>query len=58
MLRYIGPDDKILLSSGYGNQVITKILIKETDVQHSGTYQCEPGASPTAKVNVHVLDGM
>ena len=24
---------------------------------HSGIYQCEPGAAPTAKVNVHVLDG-
>ena len=29
----------------------------ETDVLHSGIYQCEPGAAPTAKVNVHVLDG-
>ena len=58
MLKYIGPDGKMLRSSGYDNQVVTKILIKETDVHHSGTYQCEPGASPSAKVNVHVLDGM
>ena len=57
MLKYIGPDGKMLRSSGYDNQVVTKILIKETDVHHSGTYQCEPGASPSAKVNVHVLDG-
>ena len=57
MLKYIGPDRKMLSSSGYDNQVVTKILIKETEVHHSGTYQCEPGASPSAKVNVHVLDG-
>ena len=56
MLRYI-DDSKLLRSSGYDNQVVTKILIKETDVQHSGSYQCEPGASPAAKVNVYVVDG-
>jgi hypothetical protein len=31
--------------------------VAETDVQHSGSYKCEPGAAPTASVNVHVLDG-
>ena len=56
MLRYI-DDSKLLRSSGNDNQVVTKILIKETDVQHSGSYQCEPGASPAAKVNVYVVDG-
>ena len=57
MLRYIGPDGKTLRSSGYDNRVVTQILVPETDVHHSGTYQCEPGASPFAKVNVHVIDG-
>ena len=56
MLKYI-DDSKLLRSSGYDNQVVTKILIKETDVHHSGSYQCEPGASPAAKVNVYVVDG-
>ena len=56
MLQYI-DDKKFLRSDGINNQVVTKIIIKETDVQHSGSYQCEPGASPSAKVNVHVLDG-
>ena len=56
MLKYI-VNQKLLRSSGLENQVVTKILIKETDVHHSGSYQCEPGASPLAKVNVHVLDG-
>ena len=56
MLRYI-DDKKLLRSDGNNNQVVTKIIIKETDVPHSGSYQCEPGASPSAKVNVHVLDG-
>ena len=56
MLKYI-DDHKLLRTSGLDNQVVTQILIKETDVHHSGSYQCEPGASPLAKVNVHVLDG-
>ena len=56
MLKYI-DDSKLLRSSGYDNQVVTKILIKETDVHHSGSYQCEPGASPASKVNVYVVDG-
>ena len=56
MLQYI-DDQKLLRSGGQDNQVITKIIIKETDVHHSGSYQCEPGASQSAKVNVHVLDG-
>lgn len=47
----------MLRSTGYKNQVVTKIIIKETDVHHSGSYLCEPGASPPAQVNVHVLDG-
>ena len=34
-----------------------QIVVAETDVFHSGVYQCEPGSAPTAKVNVHVLDG-
>ena len=56
MLRYM-DDPQMLRSTGYKNQVVTKIIIKETDVHHSGSYQCEPGASPPAQVNVHVLDG-
>ena len=56
MLRYM-DDPQMLRSTGYKSQVVTKIIIKETDVHHSGSYQCEPGASPSAQVNVHVLDG-
>ena len=57
MLKYLDPEQKNLAASGYDNRVVTQILVPETDVHHSGIYQCEPGASPTARVNVHVLDG-
>ena len=39
------------------NTISTRIVVSDTDVQHSGTYNCEPGAAPVASVNVHVLDG-
>ena len=40
------------------NSIIsTRIVVTDTDVRHSGTYKCEPGAAPVASVNVHVLDG-
>ena len=39
------------------NSTSTRIVVSDTDVQHSGTYNCEPGAAPVASVNVHVLDG-
>ena len=39
------------------NSISTRIVVSDTDVQHSGTYNCEPGAAPVASVNVHVLDG-
>ena len=39
------------------NSTSTRIVVSDTDVQHSGTYNCEPGAAPVASVNVHVIDG-
>jgi len=44
-------------ASSMHGQIVTQIVVAETDVSHSGTYQCEPGAAPTAKVKVHVIDG-
>ena len=44
-------------SNMFDNSISTRIVVSDTDVQHSGTYNCEPGAAPVASVNVHVLDG-
>lgn len=59
MLRYVGNnDDNMIASVDNGNILIsTRIVVTNTDVQHSGTYKCEPGSAPVASVNVHVLDG-
>ena len=59
MLRYVGNnDDNMIASADNGNILIsTRIVVTNTDVQHSGTYKCEPGSAPVASVNVHVLDG-
>lgn len=72
MLKYIGQDGGVLkafpdapqVTTGSAqtyersdNKVMSQILVAKTDVIHSGTYQCEPGAAPAAIVNVHVLDG-
>ena len=63
MLKYVGPEGghlKSSVTSSSGSNatgIVTQIVITDTDVHHSGVYQCEPGAAPTAKVNVHVLDG-
>ena len=39
------------------SRLVTQIVVAETDVSHSGTYGCEPGDAPPAKVKVHVIDG-
>ena len=60
MLRYVGNnDDNMIASVGSDGKVLisTRIVVTNTDVQHSGTYKCEPGSAPVASVNVHVLDG-
>lgn len=66
MLKYVGGQEKQSLTSTEAvvtadlqqHPVIsTRIVVTDTDVQHSGTYKCEPGAAPVASVNVHVLDG-
>ena len=44
-------------NTSFDNSISTRIVVSDTDVQHSGTYNCEPGAAPVASVNVHVLDG-
>ena len=49
MLKYVQEDNSTLIS--------TRIVVTDTDVQHSGTYKCEPGDAPIASVSVHVLDG-
>ena len=65
MLKYVGggggqPENSnmVVFSDTSGNYIIsTRIVIEETEVKHSGSYKCEPGAAPVASVNVHVLDG-
>ena len=62
MLKYVGSsnaakDNIVVASNGVSGDLITRIVITETEVQHSGTYKCEPGAAPVASVQVHVLDG-
>ena len=69
MLKYVGNSgtneqqnaakDMIVPSNGSptSGDLITQIVITDTEVQHSGTYKCEPGDAPAAKVQVHVLDG-
>ena len=68
MLKYVGNSgtneqqnaakDMIVPSNGsQSGDLITQIVITDTEVQHSGTYKCEPGDAPAAKVQVHVLDG-
>ena len=62
MLKYVdSPNSQQTtlgdLSSRLDNTISTRIVVSDTDVQHSGTYNCEPGAAPVASVNVHVIDG-
>lgn len=62
MLKYVGGQEKQSLTSTEADLqlhpvISTRIVVTDTDVQHSGTYKCEPGAAPVASVNVHVLDG-
>ena len=67
MLKYVGSSSSSHQSSSSGSgdissskfdkSISTRIVVSDTDVQHSGTYNCEPGAAPVASVNVHVLDG-
>ena len=61
MLKYVASSnaakDNVVASNGVSGDLITRIVITETEVQHSGTYKCEPGAAPVASVQVHVLDG-
>ena len=66
MLKYVGQhqDMVVMADSSRGGSsldhyvISTRIVVTDTDVQHSGSYKCEPGAAPVASVNVHVLDGM
>ena len=55
-----GPNsaaNEIVASNSGSGDLITRIVISETEVHHSGIYKCEPGAAPIASVQVHVLDG-
>ena len=62
MLKYVGgsiPTNEDTDMTMVNNAVIsTRIVVTDTDVRHSGTYKCEPGAAPVASVNVHVLSGI
>ena len=49
--------NEIVASNSGSGDLITRIVISETEVHHSGIYKCEPGAAPIASVQVHVLDG-
>ena len=62
MLKYVDSPNSQQTTLGDSsarrdNTISTRIVVSDTDVQHSGTYNCEPGAAPVASVNVHVLDG-
>ena len=64
ILKYMsneeGPNsaaNEIVASNSGSGDLITRIVISETEVHHSGIYKCEPGAAPIASVQVHVLDG-
>ena len=63
MLKYISPDGadddgtSSLSSRGPYGLIVSGVVFGETSVGHSGTYKCEPGAAPAAKVLVHVIDG-
>ena len=62
MLKYISPDGgsgpkNSLASHGPYGLIVSGVVFGETSVGHSGTYKCEPGAAPAAKVLVHVIDG-
>ena len=56
MLKYV-ESSQLTRLAGDSNYIMTRIVVAETDVHHSGTYSCEPGEAPRASVNVHVLDG-
>ena len=65
MLKYVGSTNSQQTTLGdssetflpKSNTISTMIVVHDTDGQHSGTYNCEPGAAPVASVNVHVIDG-
>jgi len=63
ILKYVGSTNSQETTLGDSSETLsrhpisTRIVVSDTDVQHSGTYNCEPGAAPVASVNVHVLDG-
>ena len=62
MLKYISSDEggtslQQLRSRGPHGLIVSSVVFGETSVAHSGTYKCEPGAAPPAKVLVHVIDG-
>ena len=62
MLKYVGSTNSQQTTLGDSSEtpqapISTRIVVSDTDVQHSGTYNCEPGAAPVASVNVHVIDG-
>ncbi len=58
MLNYVESGQMTTLSmDGNVDYIMTRIVVAETDVHHSGTYSCEPGEAPRASVHVHVLDG-
>lgn len=62
MLQFLSmtsAEDRSLLDDGdEDNGIVTRIVIAETSVHHSGVYRCEPAQAPSAQVVVHVLDGM
>lgn len=61
MLKYISPEaaagSSEALTTNRDGVIVTRIVVAETDVSHSGRYRCEPGAAPSTEVLVHVIDG-
>ena len=60
MLKYISPEadgSPGPLTANRDGEIVTRIVVAETDVSHSGRYRCEPGAAPPTEVLVHVIDG-
>ncbi len=63
MLKYVDKNSTHIQKTTFGDSsdrhitISSRIVVHDTDAQHSGTYNCEPGSAPVASVNVHVIDG-
>ena len=57
MLKYVSDPAQLSPLGDGASSIVSRILIAETAVTHSGRYRCEPGDAPHDEVMVHVIDG-